>query len=1158
MSDAAELVRSSATAMPAGLDNGSERAIAIATEIGLRAKHEIPVSFTTLLASLLFVSTDFYERLAEASPSSADAIFNAAGTNRNDLAAVAKDVDTGSSGVANWTVGDQLMTASATQMLDNGRKRTAESGSNGALVTTRDVLAGYIFDVPAGRHQKEMADWGFTADVVERLKSFFAAATPAPAEGASWVRMPITGFDSTASAILYLGRVLARHRTPAAEAKTPNTASTLMVAMADAGRAGIQLPEVAALRDVLGADTDSSVFSQYRDASYELPNETLQGLILSEADQDPPRESTGLASICEEAAAIASLTGGDDALIAPRHLAAALILTRDGEINEESDWLVKHRGLKAEAWRDRLRAVIVINYQTDDKSAWARILIGPRLVANVQPDTIPEDPRASDALGLRRYSDAIAMLIASKGLRPPLSIAVFGAWGAGKSFFMRMIRRGIDGFVQEAADGPDPEKSVFLSQGIVHIDFNAWHYAEENLWASLVQAILVGIDKRLSPVPEPPVFQQVLENLVSRERAEAAATAQLKKAEAELRQRSGQLAAAELEASKKRAVHAQLAADDVLVSVRRMAIEKIFPAGGGETDRKKWIANFSDSIIKAAEIVGRPELAENLPELRRAAATAADAEAALATEVGQIEDVVSELQKSERRGLALLAWLSRQQMEPTERRLLIRRILIWLVPLVIVTAFMFLATTQTLGGISLLASLAVSAGAAVKPIVASVSRRLDDANQVFGVLENLKGRIEKRQQERLAQRDQGVKLARLAIEEAEVAVTRDRAAYEAAREAVADAREVVRTASNAEQMKRFIGQRLEDGDYLRRLGLIHTINVDLERLQALLKKANEAASGGGTEGPAVTRIVLYIDDLDRCPPKRVVEVLEAVHLLLAFELFVVVVGVDIRWVQQALKKRYPKQLTGIGGIASPMDYLEKVFQIPFWLPAMEEEGGATLLAAAIGPVAPRRPAPRRQEQSVQPGAPVSGPLPVAPPSPGGTVPLSQQTSSTTVTAEALQITPGEFNKIRELAGAIGISPRRAKRFANLYRILKASLSVTERADFVLRDGEAGGFRAAMILLAMTTGAPHAAAIVLNKLTELNETEPDPKAAFLRVLDDVQPSEEEKSGYRAAVTAAAEELEANEGTERADVAEATRRFRFWAPRIRRFAFDTDRV
>jgi hypothetical protein len=45
---------------------------------------------------------------------------------------------------------------------------------------------------------------------------------------------------------------------------------------------------------------------------------------------------------------------------------------------------------------------------------------------------------------------------------------------------------------------------------------------------------------------------------------------------------------------------------------------------------------------------------------------------------------------------------------------------------------------------------------------------------------------------------------------------------------------------------------------------------------------------------ALNRIVLFIDDLDRCDPDRVVKVLEAVYLLLAVKLFVVVVGVDAR------------------------------------------------------------------------------------------------------------------------------------------------------------------------------------------------------------------------------------------------------------------------
>jgi hypothetical protein len=54
----------------------------------------------------------------------------------------------------------------------------------------------------------------------------------------------------------------------------------------------------------------------------------------------------------------------------------------------------------------------------------------------------------------------------------------------------------------------------------------------------------------------------------------------------------------------------------------------------------------------------------------------------------------------------------------------------------------------------------------------------------------------------------------------------------------------------------------------------------------------------------IDRVVLYIDDLDRCPPAKVLEVLEAVHLLLALELFVVVVGVDPRWLRNSLRHQY--------------------------------------------------------------------------------------------------------------------------------------------------------------------------------------------------------------------------------------------------------------
>ena len=56
--------------------------------------------------------------------------------------------------------------------------------------------------------------------------------------------------------------------------------------------------------------------------------------------------------------------------------------------------------------------------------------------------------------------------------------------------------------------------------------------------------------------------------------------------------------------------------------------------------------------------------------------------------------------------------------------------------------------------------------------------------------------------------------------------------------------------------------------------------------------------------------------------------LQAVHLLLAFKLFVVVVGVDSRWLERSLREHYPNLLV------EPEHYLEKIFQIPFMLRRM--------------------------------------------------------------------------------------------------------------------------------------------------------------------------------------------------------------------------------
>src|SRR5690606_12698885 len=94
-----------------------------------------------------------------------------------------------------------------------------------------------------------------------------------------------------------------------------------------------------------------------------------------------------------------------------------------------------------------------------------------------------------------------------------------------------------------------------------------------------------------------------------------------------------------------------------------------------------------------------------------------------------------------------------------------------------------------------------------------------------------------------------------------------------------------------------------------------------DRLRASLKPLQNL--------PKIDRIILYIDDLDRCPFDKVMEVLQAVHLLMAFPLFVVLVAVDVRWLETSLENSHV-QFKGEDRHTSPTEYLEKIFQLAIW------------------------------------------------------------------------------------------------------------------------------------------------------------------------------------------------------------------------------------
>ena len=78
------------------------------------------------------------------------------------------------------------------------------------------------------------------------------------------------------------------------------------------------------------------------------------------------------------------------------------------------------------------------------------------------------------------------------------------------------------------------------------------------------------------------------------------------------------------------------------------------------------------------------------------------------------------------------------------------------------------------------------------------------------------------------------------------------------------------------------------------------------------------------------RLVVFVDDLDRCLPDKAISVLEALKLFLDVEGCVYVLALDAEAIEGAVRRRY-------SGEIKAREYLEKIVQVPFILPPIEAE-----------------------------------------------------------------------------------------------------------------------------------------------------------------------------------------------------------------------------
>lgn len=115
----------------------------------------------------------------------------------------------------------------------------------------------------------------------------------------------------------------------------------------------------------------------------------------------------------------------------------------------------------------------------------------------------------------------------------------------------------------------------------------------------------------------------------------------------------------------------------------------------------------------------------------------------------------------------------------------------------------------------------------------------------------------------------------------------------------------------------------------------HAIDALLD--QSLYHKAFEilqAAARKHDDSDQRPKIVVFIDDLDRCLPDNALHLLESIKLVLCQPGFLFVLAIDPRIVERYLEKRYKDQY-GIEDYRDGQSYLDKMIQLPFPIPSHE-------------------------------------------------------------------------------------------------------------------------------------------------------------------------------------------------------------------------------
>jgi peptidoglycan hydrolase-like protein with peptidoglycan-binding domain len=592
----------------------------------------------------------------------------------------------------------------------------------------------------------------------------------------------------------------------------------------------------------------------------------------------------------------------------------------------------------------------------------------------------PDGTAGWDLLGRQDTVDLLCSVLAARNLETPLAVGLFGDWGSGKSFFMRLMQDRISELAERSADSELRGEATFYCSHVAQVVVNAWLYADSDIWPSLAAQVFRGVTQAHRDVP------------LGDQQAAALARFQAS-AGSDYRYRLDEVRAATTEQ------------DTVERHIQGLTQQ---------------IADRHARLVERATTLG--------PQAAAAAGAAQEAPLVIAR-------------------LRRLPW-AWAGMDRWERLGLAAAVAVGIASAVV--------TAVRPGWLQAAGALLLPAWAILVLVGRSV-RYVDDLATLKQEVGDLEAQRTKLQEEREQQQRRIQEAARQVREFPSLSLLPDVAEHQAQRWAERE-----------------------------QLGVLTEIRRAFEDLSEAISAGRAARAGTATVDRSsaaalpIERVVVYIDDLDRCSPGSVVRVLEAIKLLMDLPNFAVVVGVDSRWLFRSLEVGFSSLLDAQEGASSgaadwwaatPENYLEKIFQYSLVLPPLTAEGYRRLVDSLLQGEAALAAQTPNQEPADSDGT-TSPPVgaqegPAAPPAGRRSAAAADAGPGIDLTPQDLVISAAELSYLRSLAPLFG-TPRSVKRLTNLYRLIRVSVG----QERVLRDD---GYQEVLLLLAVVIAHPSLAA-----------------------------------------------------------------------------------